>query len=362
MDKIEFKFSTFRYGHDDFDSDVVEIFVNGKNFLDTVKIFDKWYAPIIPEYLYTDLIESHTDEPIFVYDCGCGCSGCGPFCVFVDVGKKTVTWYDFMTEQEYFDDVCNENNFAMLRERLKNQGGLPSLVFDKKQYFKAVGVLRDWIFNKNFNIIFNGIECGYLELIFKTPEKSLSFTFDEMINDPMPQFVELFNYIQKCIAFDRNYDYEKRGINVSIGYDFETTLGDMYYDKRTVLKISAKHSDFRNIVVVENCVGEVLFRTSYLCIEWAEMFKKLFSDLLYDKYFPYSYPCFWYICEDTDDAIFDSVEEELEKLHPDWNMGDILNFAVANWKFSLSDRNKNFFEKYKKMLSEYIIPDRWFEE
>ena len=92
------------------------------------------------------------------------------------------------------------------------------------------------------------------------------------------------------------------------------------------------------------------------------MFKKLFSDLLYDKYFPYSYPCFWYICEDTDDAIFDSVEEELEKLHPDWNMGDILNFAVANWKFSLSDRNKNFFEKYKKMLSEYIIPDRWFEE
>ena len=357
MDTIEFKIVNQKYGYKNENYDLVEIFINGKNFLDTVKEFDKSYSPIIPEYLYTDLIDGYKDYPSFIYDCGCGCSGCDPFCVFVDVGEKTVTWYDFMTSAEYFDDVCKENNFAMLKERLKTKGGLSPLVFDKKQYFDAVGVLRDWIFDKNFSINYAGIECGYLELNFKSPQENKNFIFDELLSDPIPQLVELFNYIQKCIEFDRNYDYDKRGINISTGYKCEIELGDTYDDRITAIKISAEHCDWRNILNFEIPDKNFSFRQTYLCVEWAEMFKKLFSDLLNDKYFPYSYPCFWYICEDTDDKIFDDFEEKIEKLYPDCNTGDVINYGVAEGKFSLSQENKIFLEKYKKMLTDYIIPE-----
>jgi len=294
MDKIEFRETKVKYESDVDKSNAVNIFINGKNFLETVKDFDKIYYPIIPEYLYPDLIERYKYYPIFIYDCGCGCSGCGPFSVFIDVGEKVVTWYDFMTEEEYFDDVYKDNNFAMLKERLKNGGGLPPLVFDKKQYFDAVGFLRDWIFDEEFNIKYGGIDCGYLEIDFISPKMKEKFIFDELLSDPIPQLVELFNYVQKCIEFDKNFGCQKRGS--SIGYKFEINLPETYDDRITTMKISAEHYDLRNILNFEIPDKNFSFRQTYLCVEWAEMFKKLFSDLLNDKYFPYSYPCFYYIC------------------------------------------------------------------
>ena len=367
MDKIEFKIITQKYYHYDLDCELVDIIVNGKNFLQTVCKFEKslghqdggGYRPIIPQYLYTDLIDGYKDDSIFIYDCGCGSSGCNPFCVFVDVGDKTVTWYDFMTSKEYFDDLCKENNFAMFKARMKNFGGLPPLVFDKKQYFDAVGVLRDWIFNEDFNITYGGIDCGYLQLNFKTPQINETFIFDELLSDPIPQLVKLFNYIQDCIEFDRNYDDDKRGIDISIGYNCEIELGETYDDRITAIKIVAEHRDWRNLIKFESSNKKISIQQSYLCIEWAEMFKKLFSDLLNDKYFPYSYPCFWYICEDTDNEQFDELESKAEKLHPDWCYGDILNLIVSEGKFSLSDKNKIFLEDYKKMLTDYVVPEGW---
>ena len=153
MDTIEFRIVTKEHGYEKLECDVVDIFINGKNFLDTVKNFEKsigykdedHYCQITPDYLYFDLTANYKDDFIFIYDCICGCDGCDPFCVFVDVGEKIVTWYDFMTSDEYFDDVCSDNNFAKLKNRLKTKGGLSPLVFDKKQYFEAVNVLRDWM-------------------------------------------------------------------------------------------------------------------------------------------------------------------------------------------------------------------------
>ena len=352
MDKIEFKFTKVKYGANGFKSTAVNIFINGKNFLDTVKKFDSLYYPIIPEYLYPDLIDGYKDDFIFIYDCGCGCSGCAPFCVFIDVGEKVVTWYDFMTEREYFNDVCNNNNFKMLRERLKNKGGLPPLVFDKQQYFEAVNVLRDWIFNKNFSIDYAGIDCGYLELIFRNPQNSESFIFDELLSDPMPQFVKLVNYIQSCIAFDKKYGEHGK----SIGYKCEIELGDTHDDRIKVVKISAEHYDFKNILTIEILNKNFSFRQSYLCVEWLEMFKKLFAALLNDKTFAYSYPCYWNIGEDT----FSEVTDKIENANPDWTAGEVLKYAVETGKLLLSERNKIFIEKYKKMLTSYVIPENFF--
>lgn len=41
MDTIEFKIVEQKHGYKNENYDVVEIFINGKNFLDTVKKFDK---------------------------------------------------------------------------------------------------------------------------------------------------------------------------------------------------------------------------------------------------------------------------------------------------------------------------------
>jgi len=62
MDTIEFRFTKVKYSADNFKSTAVNIFINGKNFLDTVKNFDSLYYPIIPEYLYPDLIDGYKDD------------------------------------------------------------------------------------------------------------------------------------------------------------------------------------------------------------------------------------------------------------------------------------------------------------
>ena len=152
MDIIEFKFDTYQYGPDDFESDVVDIFINGKDFMQTIRnFFNESYTSIRVMDMYDNLTKYYKDESeygedqfVFIYDCGCGCDGCDPFCVYIDVGEKVVTWYDFMTSEEYFDDVCKDNHFSMFKERMRTKGGLPPLVFDKKQYFKEVDALKKW--------------------------------------------------------------------------------------------------------------------------------------------------------------------------------------------------------------------------
>ena len=176
------------------------------------------------------------------------------------------------------------------------------------------------------------------------------------MSDPIPQLVELFNYIQRCIEFDN--EHRERGI--SIGYEFETNLPDTYDDRKIALKISVKHYDLRNILNFEIPDKQISFSYTYLCMEWLEMFKKLFDDLLNDKNFPYSYPLYDKL-NDDDETIYDSVIIELELLHPDWTNGEILNYAVKEGKLELSQRYKIYLNHYKRMLTEYKIPEKWFE-
>ena len=79
--------------------------------------------------------------------------------------------------------------------------------------------------------------------------------------------------------------------------------------------------------------------------------------LLTDKYFPYSYPCFGVIdeSEDFEFAFTDAIEAE----HPDWPIGDVLNYAVAGGQLKLAPRYEEFLATYKRMLTDYVVPEGW---
>ncbi len=88
------------------------------------------------------------------------------------------------------------------------------------------------------------------------------------------------------------------------------------------------------------------------------MLKKIFDALLNDKYFPYSYPCFWYLGEsDESDTVLDAIEAA----HPYWTNGDVCNCAVETGQLKLAPRHEKYLGHYKKMLTDYVIPDKWFE-
>ena len=91
--------------------------------------------------------------------------------------------------------------------------------------------------------------------------------------------------------------------------------------------------------------------------ELADMFKRIFDALLIDKYFPYSYPCFGVIdeSEDFEFAVTDAIEAE----HPDWSIGDVLNYAVENGLLKLEPRYEEFLATYRRMLTDYVVPEGW---
>lgn len=109
------------------------------------------------------------------------------------------------------------------------------------------------------------------------------------------------------------------------------------------------------------CVAAKIIFCEYLPHEkLLEMFKKIFDALLNDKYFPYSYPCFFYLCLADDDS-GGNVTDAIEDAHPDWTTGDAVNYAVETGQLKLAPRYEKYLKLYKKMLTDYIIPDKWFE-
>ena len=109
-------------------------------------------------------------------------------------------------------------------------------------------------------------------------------------------------------------------------------------------------------------IAELVWQNVTLCEylsrdELADMLKRIFDALLTDKYFPYLYPCFWYICEsdEPDCEITDAIEAE----HPDWSIGDVLNYAVDSGQLQLLPRYEEFLSTYRRMLTDYVVPEGW---
>ena len=186
-------------------------------------------------------------------------------------------------------------------------------------------------------IEYGGIECGEIKIIIKKNVQTFEFYFDELLDDPLPDLVKFFNAVRG------GEDY------------FEINI--MLDDGRIAFKLSIKSSINDQVHFYVDLVGESL--TLHLRREeLTAMFKKIFDALLNDKYFPYSYPCYGNIHEE--DNLYDELIDEAKK-YPNWSFGDVLNHAAEAGQLKLSTPYEKYLEHYRKMLTDYVIPDKWFE-
>lgn len=127
FDVIEFRKGSFRYGHDQFDSVVAEIYINGRNLRDLVGN----HAPLTVWRLYKSLHEEYKEDPYqLVLGCVCGCEDCDPLSVCIDEGHFSITWFGFYEDYALYSD--------------DGYKGLGPFVFQKNQYFEEVEKLRKW--------------------------------------------------------------------------------------------------------------------------------------------------------------------------------------------------------------------------
>ena len=170
------------------------------------------------------------------------------------------------------------------------------------------------------SIEYDGIDCGFVDFNLIIGGKIYKFTFDELLSDPFPQFMNLFVHVER---------------NEPCTEEF----GDTYDDRIKVLRISVL-PDAENVFLTAEIINKGIFLTeTYQREDFSAMFKKIFADLLNDKYFPYSYPCFWYLGEgDTSDTILSAIEDE----HPDWTTGDVWNYAAETGKVKLLPRHEKY--------------------
>ena len=172
----------------------------------------------------------------------------------------------------------------------------------------------------------------------KRDGKEYTFIFDDLISDPMPEIVRLLNFVEG--VKNNTAEIFKFGDN-----DLEFQIDE---DKRNLeFQIYAWRSCDKEIwltfkIFYKKIYGrEIIFRDVYHCEELAAMLKKIISDLLNDEKFPYEYPLYGRY----DDISFDEVDFQMLK----------------DGKVKIPDSYKIFFEKYKKMLTNYIIPENWFK-
>lgn len=123
INKISFKLSTETFGGDKEPTDVVEIYIDGKNLCDIIECS----LPMWPGEIYKNLMKTYTlrDEPVNIFVCCCGCIGCTDTEVHIDETDHFVIWYGFIYNQE-----------AIESDRI--------FVFDREQYYTEVDRILQW--------------------------------------------------------------------------------------------------------------------------------------------------------------------------------------------------------------------------
>ena len=138
MDKITFKLTKVKYGIDEIESDAVNIFINGENFLDAIHAYEKFHkingehVPITPYELYQSLAEDYLTESVPIYGCICGLIDCCPVYVSISVNENSVTWDNFIFPDEFFS------------RSHKPRKKFHKLTFDKAQYLDEIEKLKNF--------------------------------------------------------------------------------------------------------------------------------------------------------------------------------------------------------------------------
>ena len=327
MDTINFRLNAFKFTGDENPTAVADIFINGLPLTEKICSFESRagfeviaHASIPVAELYENLSAKYKVEAAPILGCDCGATLCWPVFVTVEICAENVVWKNFVLPQ-----ADSPKNFG-------------EFVFDREQYFREVNKLRRWTFDEKLTVEYGGVAGGDLTLVVKKNAQAFPFYYDELLDDPLPALVKFFNATRGDKTF------------------FETEIKD--YDDEVDFKISFKPwTDGQLIFTVELIRKKIIFCEVYRRDELAAMFKRIFDALLNDKYFPYSYSCFWYIGEsgDSDGEITDAIEAE----HPDWSFGDVLNYAVDSGQLKLLPRYEEFLSKYKRMLTDFVVPEGW---
>lgn len=183
-----------------------------------------------------------------------------------------------------------------------------------------------------------GIEYGYIKFDAIKNDIKCELIFDELLSDPVPQFVKFLNYVKA----EKNIQEKITEI-----------------DGREILDISATFRENEKILFEMRCheYGFSFFEiVSKKKVE--AVFEKILSDLLNDKDFPHMYPCHSHHVE----KIYDKVDDEvwaLCKKNSDLDEDEIFKKYLREGRVPLEDNAKGVYEKYKIMLTEYKIPDGW---
>lgn len=330
MDTIEFRYTKFSYGMNDYEEPTVEIFINGEDFMERVSSFERavcgkaqGHAPLTPYELYRELHEYYKEDSVFIYGCVCGCRVCCPFYAAIHVAGDTVVWHDF--EVDFYEP--------------ENLVPLGPFVFDKEQYFTEVDKLRLWIDSEPLKFYYDGIAYGYLTLVAEKAGAAIALIFDELLSDPMPQIVHLLT----CVTEGKD------------GREFLT--GNF---EEPLLEISAT-GVYEDMMLWEMRFPEkgVIFASILARDEIAAMLREIVKGLLEDEAFLFMYPCYWCLDEASFDRVFDEADEIGKDLSEE-EQTHLLARMLREANVPLEEGKEEYFAKYRKMLTEYIIPDGWY--
>ena len=84
MDVIKLVRNKYQYADTNYLSDVVDIFINSRLFLNINEKFHG-HAPLSPIELNYNLTQYYKEKSVCIYGCQCGESGCDPILVNIDV-------------------------------------------------------------------------------------------------------------------------------------------------------------------------------------------------------------------------------------------------------------------------------------
>ena len=314
MDAIEFRLSGLKLYGNEISPTVADIYING---LPLWENFFKEHASIPVAELYENLSAKYKSGSVKIL--GCGGADCSAIYISVEVGADTVTWKNSVLTNNHSPKTFGE------------------FVFDREQYFSEVDKLRRWNENDSTCIEYGGIAGGDITLVVKKGAQAFKFYFDECLDDPLPALVRFFNAVRSGEKFS------------------EANL--MRDDGHVAFTISFKPwTDGRIRFFVDLVWEDVIFCARIRREELAAMLKRIFDALLNDKYFPYSYPLFDIrFDDDSDEAVVDALATE----HSDWAFGDVLNYAFDSGRLKLEPHYEKFLSTYKKMLTEYVVPEGW---
>lgn len=131
-DVIEFRKSGTQYRYDKYMTLTAKIFINGKDLHNIIVERGMGsYAEVPANYLFNDLFKMCKEFKycgmVILYGCDCGEPGCYPCNVTIRENNTSVVWSSF--ENSQFDKVPSTPM---------------TFVFDKKQYYEALEVLRSF--------------------------------------------------------------------------------------------------------------------------------------------------------------------------------------------------------------------------